>query len=192
MLHVHMVQRVKFRLKEKPQLDFCLQFFLDFLKLFVNLDSLILKFSFLFFHLIILMLNFFHFLLQLCIFEQKVLRELFDPILQISVSIKMSLLDLLSDQLIICLACILKENLVNSPDVRLNRSFAITDVLGAVFQKVEETNWICEKSPINSVHHFQTHTVVGKLDSIYLVAAERILMFRSLKNAWKIESFGID
>ena len=192
MLHVHMVQGIKLGLKEKPQLDFCLQLFLYFLKFFVNLNSLILKFGLLLFHLIVLMLNFFHFLLQLCIFEQKVLGELFDPILQISVSIKMSLLDLLSDQLIISLACIFKENLVNSPDVRLDRSFALTDVLGAVFQKVEETNWICEKSPINSVHHFKTHTVVGQLDSVYLVAAERILMFRSLENAWKIESFGID
>ena len=133
MLHVHMVQGIKLGLKEKPQFDFCLQLFLYFLKFFVNLNSLILKFGLLLFHLIVLMLNFFHFLLQLSIFKQKVLRELFDPILQISVSIKMSLFDLLSDQLIICLACIFKENLVNSPDIRLDRSFAITDVLGAVF-----------------------------------------------------------
>ena len=187
-----MVQRIKFGLKEKSQLDFSLQLFLDFLKFFVNLDSLILKFSLLFFHLIIFMFNFFHFVLQFCIFEQKVLRELFNPILQISVSIKMSLLDLLSDELIICLASVLQENLVNSPDVRLDRSFAITDILGAVFQEIEETNWICEKSPIYSVNHFQTNSMVGQLDSIYLVTAEWILVFRSFEYAWKIEGLCID
>ena len=134
MLHVHMVQRIKFGLEEKSQLNFCFQLFLDFLKLFVNLDSLILKFGLLFFHLIVLMLDFFHFLLKLRIFEQKVLRELFNSILQICVSVKMSLLDLLSDELVICLASVFQENLVNSPDVRLDRSFAFTDILGAVFQ----------------------------------------------------------